>query len=105
MAVNKWNLLSAEDRKMWIEKAVGLSYHDDASELTEKQKTQQIRKVKKQLISQVLLHINYDISITSIPGYIKLMYQLEIHACSNPSPLTKSMQLYFRNYMKYLYRL
>ena len=26
---------------------------------------------------------------------------LEIHACSNPSPLTKSMQLYFRNYMKY----
>ena len=28
---------------------------------------------------------------------------LEIHACSNPSPLTKSMQLYFRNYMKYYY--
>ena len=31
-------------------------------------------------------------------------YILEIHACSNPSPLTKSMQLYFRNYMKYSYR-
>ena len=30
---------------------------------------------------------------------------LEIHACSNPSPLTKSIQLYFRNYMKYLIRL
>ena len=32
-------------------------------------------------------------------------YKLEIHACSNPSPLTKSMQLYFRNYMKYFHRL
>ena len=31
--------------------------------------------------------------------------KLEIHSFSNPSPLTKSMQLYFRNYMKYLYRL
>ena len=37
MAVNKWNLLSAEDRKMWIEKTDGLSDHD-VSELTEKQK-------------------------------------------------------------------
>ena len=32
---------------------------------------------------------------------IRSLYELEIHACSNPSPLTKSMQLYFRNYMKY----
>ena len=30
---------------------------------------------------------------------------LGIHACSNPSPLTNSMQLYFRNYMKYCDRL
>ena len=29
-------------------------------------------------------------------------HKLEIHACSNR---TKSMQLYFRNYMKSLYRL
>ena len=67
MAVSKWNLLSAEDRKMWIEKADGLSDHD-VSELTEKQKTQQIRKVKKQLISQVLLHINYDLTVTVYQG-------------------------------------
>ena len=30
---------------------------------------------------------------------------LEIHARSNPLPLTESMQLYFRNYMKYFDRL
>ena len=34
-----------------------------------------------------------------------LVTKLELHACSNPSPLTKSMQLYFRNYMKSLNRL
>ena len=34
-------------------------------------------------------------------SYTNLKDKLEIHACSNPSPLTKSMQLYFQNYMKY----
>ena len=66
-------MLSAEDLKTWIEKADGLSHHD-VSELTEKQKTQQIRKVKRQLISQVILHISYDLSNTSIRD-IKLIYQ------------------------------
>ena len=49
MAVNKWNLLSAEDRRTWIEKADGLNDHD-VSELTEKQKKQQLRKLKSNLL-------------------------------------------------------
>lgn len=52
MAVNRWNLLTAEERKTWIEKAEGLN-NLDVSELTEKQQKQQIKKVKKQLTSQV----------------------------------------------------
>ena len=44
-------------------------------------------------------------SIKKFFGHYMITCLLEIHACSNPSPLTKSMQLYFRNYMKYLYRL
>ena len=42
-----------------------------------------------------------NISDSSTTSVKKSNYILEIHACSNPSPLTKSMQLYFRNYMKY----
>ena len=52
MAVNRWNLLTAEERKTWTEKAEGLN-NLDVSELTEKQRKQQIKKVKKQLTSQV----------------------------------------------------
>ena len=44
-------------------------------------------------------------SMQKLPNALGKNTKLEIHACSNPSPLTKSMQLYFRNYMKYLHRL
>lgn len=52
LAVDRWNLLSTEERKTWEEKAKGLQ-NLEFSELTEKQQKQQIKKAKKQLISQV----------------------------------------------------
>ena len=42
----------------------------------------------------------YSFAILHLTSII-ILRVLGIHACSNPSPLTKSMQLYFRNYMKY----
>ena len=59
-------------------------------------------------------HIHFHWSVMEGGGGLKQLARLiaanpinilEIHACSNPSPLTKSMQLYFRNYMKYFNRL
>ncbi len=64
MAVNKWNLLSAEDRRTWIEKADGLNDHD-VSELTGKQKKQQIKKLKSNLLHR------YYTSITIYQLYTK----------------------------------
>ena len=56
LAVNKWKALSPDECNIWKEKAKTLT-GNDISKLTETQKKHQISKAKKQVASQVLLHI------------------------------------------------
>ena len=56
LAVNKWKALSPDECNIWKEKAKALT-GNDISKLTETQKKRQISKAKKQVASQVLLHI------------------------------------------------
>ena len=56
LAVNKWKALSPDECNTWKEKAKALT-GNDISQLTETQKKRQISKAKKQVASQVLLHI------------------------------------------------
>jgi hypothetical protein len=53
--VNKWNALSQEECDHWREKAKDLA-ECDVSQLTIKQKKNQISKVMKQLLSQVSIN-------------------------------------------------
>ncbi|XP_046855308.1 uncharacterized protein LOC124448340 [Xenia sp. Carnegie-2017] len=54
LAVDHWNLLGAEERVIWAERAKAVQ-SNDIHDLTVKQRTNQVKKGKKQLLSQVQL--------------------------------------------------
>lgn len=54
LSVEKWRLLSPKECAMWNEKAKDVAKFD-VTQLSEKQRKHQILKVKKQLVSQVLV--------------------------------------------------
>ncbi|XP_046864737.1 uncharacterized protein LOC124459290 [Xenia sp. Carnegie-2017] len=52
LAVDHWNLLGAEERVIWAERAKAVQ-SNDIHDLTVKQRTNQVKKGKKQLLSQL----------------------------------------------------
>ncbi|XP_046841833.1 uncharacterized protein LOC124435944 [Xenia sp. Carnegie-2017] len=52
LAVDHWNLLGTEERVIWAERAKAVQ-SNDIHDLTVKQRTNQVKKGKKQLLSQI----------------------------------------------------